>query len=46
MSCKRGEVMSKCKDLTGYKFERLTVIKYLRVEKHKAIWLCQCEWLR
>ena len=35
--------MGKVKDITGQKFGRLTVIKFLRIEKHKAIWLCKCE---
>ena len=35
--------MSKFKDITGQKFGRLTVIKFLRIENHKAIWLCKCE---
>lgn len=31
------------KDLTGAKFERLTVIKCVRIDKHQgAIWLCGC----
>lgn len=35
--------MKKVKDLTGQKFGRLTPLKFLRIEKHKAIWLCQCD---
>lgn len=35
--------MGKVKDITGQKFGRLTVIKFLRIENHKAIWLCECE---
>lgn len=35
--------MGKVKDITGQKFGRLTVIKFLRIENHKAIWLCKCE---
>lgn len=31
------------KDLSGKNFGRLTVIKFLRIEKHRAIWLCKCE---
>ena len=35
--------MGKRKDLTGMSFERLTVIKYVRTNKHrKAIWECEC----
>lgn len=30
-------------DLVGQKFGRLTVTKYLCVEKNKNIWLCKCE---
>lgn len=35
--------MSEYKDITGQKFGRLTAIKYLGIEKHKAVWLCKCE---
>lgn len=36
--------MGKIKDLTGQKFGRLTVIKYMGVNKWKgSLWLCRCE---
>ena len=35
--------MKKVKDISGQKFGRLTAIKFLRIEKHKAVWLCKCE---
>lgn len=35
--------MKPIKDISGQQFGRLTAIKFLRIEKHKAIWLCQCE---
>lgn len=36
--------MSKLIDLTGQRFGRLTVIKYLGNDKHRrALWLCKCD---
>jgi len=36
--------MGKRLDLTGQKFGRLTVIKLIRINKHrKPVWLCQCK---
>lgn len=36
--------MGRVKDITGQKFDRLTVIKYLYTSKyHKAVWLCKCD---
>lgn len=35
--------MKPIKDISGQKFGRLTVIKFIHIENHKAIWLCQCE---
>ena len=36
--------MGKIKDMSGQKFGRLTVLKYLYSDKrHKAIWQCKCE---
>lgn len=36
--------MSKIKDLTGLKFNRLTVIRFLHVDKKRnSIWLCRCD---
>lgn len=36
--------MSNVKDISGKKFRKLTVIKYIGVDKkHNAHWLCQCD---
>lgn len=36
--------MSKCKDLTGEKFGKLTVIKKLKLNHHREMeWLCLCD---
>ena len=35
--------MSRCIDLTGQKFGRLTVIKRIENQGTKAKWLCKCE---
>ena len=31
------------KNLVGRRYGRLVVKKFLRIEKHKALWLCQCD---
>jgi hypothetical protein len=36
---KRGRKMD---DLTGRKFARLTVIRFVEMRNHRAVWLCQC----
>lgn len=35
--------MKKVKDLSGQKFGRLIANKFLRIENHKAVWLCKCD---
>jgi hypothetical protein len=30
-------------DLSGQKFNKLTVVKFIEVRNHKAIWLCDCD---
>ena len=36
--------MNKVKDITGNKYNKLTVIKYIGQNKSKeSIWLCQCD---
>ena len=35
--------MSKCKDLTGQKFGRLTVIGLSERQSRKTYWICQCD---
>jgi hypothetical protein len=35
--------MPKIKDLTGQKYNRLTVIKFSHQLNHKSQWLCQCD---
>lgn len=42
--CLQKESLAKFrKDLTGKKFGRLTVVKYLRTTNTKPIWLCKCD---
>jgi len=35
--------MSKRKDITGQKFNRLTAKKFIKIEKSHSLWLCKCE---
>ena len=35
--------MSHIKDISGKKFNRLTIIKYAYSKKHKSYWLCKCD---
>lgn len=35
--------MKPIKDITGQKFGKLTAIKFIKIENHKAFWLCKCD---
>ena len=37
------EELHYCKDITGEKYSRLTVIKYVYTKKKRAYWLCRCD---
>ncbi len=43
--CKKAAMNAAVKfnDLTGKRFERLIVKKYIQKEKHHHLWLCQCD---
>jgi hypothetical protein len=35
--------MSKIQDLTGQKFNKLTLISFIELRNHKSYWLCKCD---
>lgn len=35
--------MNRIRDRTGERYENITVLRYLRIEKGRAVWLCKCE---
>lgn len=43
MSNKKAKERHYYKDITGQKFNKLTVIKYVYTKRKRAYWLCKCE---
>lgn len=41
--CRRNRAAKNRQDLTGKTFGKLSVIRYLRTENKKTIWLCKCD---
>lgn len=40
---KPGRIGPRPLDLTGNRYGKLTVVRFLRIEKERAVWLCACD---